>query len=206
MTNIAIIGTGNVARTLAAGVARAGHDVVLGSRDPQNRKDLDHPVVTVAEAAAHGDIVVNATPGNAESIALLAAVRQHLAGKVLLDVTVALTPAMDLVHHGTSVGELLQQELPDTKVVKSLCTMDVSVMVRPGLLTSPGTVFLSGDDAGAKKRVGELLEDFGWPAASRLDLGGIATARGQEHFALLFVGVATALGAHVFNVEVVRAR
>lgn len=206
MTNIAIIGTGNVARTLAAGAVRAGHDVVLGSRDPQNRKDLDHPVVTVAEAAAHGDIVVNATPGTSESVELLASMRPKLAGKVLLDVTVALTPAMELVHHNESVGEILQRALPDTKVVKTLCTMDASVMIRPELLTSPGTVFLSGDDAGAKERVGDLLEDFGWPAASRLDLGGIATARGQEHFALLFVGVATALGAHVFNVEVVRAR
>ncbi|MGW0698103.1 NADPH-dependent F420 reductase [Streptomyces sp. NPDC002867] len=206
MTNIAIIGTGNVARTLAAGAARTGHDVVLGSRDPQNRKDLDHPVVPVAEAAAHGDIVVNATPGTSESVELLASVRPQLVGKVLLDVTVALTPAMELVHHNDSVGEILQRALPDTKVVKTLCTMDASVMVRPELLTSPGTVFLSGDDAGAKERVGELLEGFGWPAASRLDLGGIATARGQEHFALLFVGVATALGAHVFNVEVLRAR
>ncbi|MFE4334406.1 hypothetical protein ACFRQM_34865 [Streptomyces sp. NPDC056831] len=64
-------------------------------------------------------------------------------------------------------------------------------------------VFLSGDDAEAERTIGRLLDDLGRPASSRMDLGGIATARGQEHFALLFLGVAGALGTHVFNINVV---
>jgi predicted dinucleotide-binding enzyme len=90
MTRIGFLGTGNVARAVAAGAVAAGHDVVLGSRDPDSRKDLDFPVVTLAEAAAHADIVVNATPGT-ESLGLLTALRPQLAGKVLLDIAVGLT-------------------------------------------------------------------------------------------------------------------
>lgn len=76
-------------------------------------------------------------------------------------------------------------------------------MTDPGALSGGSTVFLSGDDAEAKARVVALLEDLGWPADSRLDLGGIETSRGQEHFALLFLGIADALGTYTFNIRVV---
>ncbi|WP_413752120.1 hypothetical protein [Streptomyces sp. R-74717] len=81
--------------------------------------------------------------------------------------------------------------------------MTASVMTDPGGLDGPSTVFLSGDDAEAKRTVGRLLDDLGRPASSRMDLGGITTARGQGHFALLFLGVAGALGTHVLNINLV---
>ncbi|CAM5659747.1 oxidoreductase [Streptomyces purpurascens] len=74
---------------------------------------------------------------------------------------------------------------------------------RPGDLDGPSTVFLSGDDAEAKRTTGRLLTDLGWPPSSQLDIGGIRTARGQEHFALLFMGIAGGLGSHTFNINVV---
>ncbi|GGZ16896.1 oxidoreductase [Streptomyces inusitatus] len=202
MTNIGFIGTGNVARAVAAKAAAVGHDVVLGSRAPGDREGLGLPVVSVGDAIAHGDIVVNATPGT-ESLALLAPFASALQGKILLDIAVGLTADLGLAHPNSSVAEELQEALPGTPVVKTLCTMDAAVMVEPDRLTGPSTVFLSGDDAGAKARVGRLLGDFGWPEDSRTDLGGIATARGQEHLALLFIGVAGALGSHVFNFRLV---
>jgi len=195
-----------VAKAVAAGGVAAGHDVVLGSREPDSRKGLGFRVVTLAEAAAHGDIVVNATPGDDASLDLLRALRPQLAGKVLLDIAVGLTGTLDLAHPNSSIAEQIQRALPETKVVKTLCTMDSTVMTSPEVLTGPSTVFLSGDDAGAKERVGALLGDFGWPAESRLDLGGIGTARGQEHMALLFIAMANSLGSHTFNVKVVPAR
>lgn len=76
-------------------------------------------------------------------------------------------------------------------------------MADPGRLDEPGTLFPSGDDPGAKRTVAGLLGGLGRPEGSLLDLGGIATARGQEHFALLFLGLAGALGTHEFNVRVV---
>ncbi|MFI2352678.1 NADPH-dependent F420 reductase [Streptomyces sp. NPDC019443] len=203
MTKLGFLGTGHVARAVAAGAAAAGHDVVLGSREPDNRKHLDFPVVPLAEAAAHGDIVVNATPGT-ESLALLQVLAPQLAGKVLLDIAVGLTDSMELAHPNSSIGEQIQQALPDTKVVKSLCTMDASLMAAPDALAGPSTVFLSGADAGAKAQVAAVLGDLGWPSSSQLDLGGITTARGQEHLAWLFLGVAAALGTYTFNLKVVR--
>jgi predicted dinucleotide-binding enzyme len=202
MTKIGFLGTGNVAKSVAAGAAAAGHNVVLGSRDPGSKTHFDLPVVTLAEAAAHGDIVVNATPGT-ESLALVTALAPQLAGKVLLDIAVGLTDTMELAHPNSSIGEQIQQALPDTKVVKTLCTMDSVVMIAPDLLSGPSNVFLSGDDTDAKEQVGALLADFGWSDESRFDLGGITTARGQEHMALLFIGVATTLGMHTFNFNVV---
>ncbi|MFI1014480.1 NADPH-dependent F420 reductase [Streptomyces sp. NPDC020965] len=204
MTKIGFIGTGNVARAVATAAAAAGHDVVFGSRDPAGRTDLALPVVSVADAVAHGDIVVNATPGTV-SLDLLTPLRAQLAGKVLLDIAVGMTETWELAHPNSSIGEQIQEALPDTKVVKTLVTMDATVMVDPGSLTEPGTVFLSGEDAEAKRVVAALLGDLGWPEESRLDLGGISTSRGQEHLALLFVGVAGAIDSHAFNFHVVRS-
>ncbi|MCM2391428.1 NADPH-dependent F420 reductase [Streptomyces albipurpureus] len=204
MTKIGFIGTGNVARAVAIQAAAVGHDVVFGSRDPDRKRDLDLPVVSLAEAIDHSDIVVNATPGT-ESLALLTPFGPKLAGKVLLDIAVGLTESWDLAHPNSSIGEQIQQALPDTKVVKTLCTMDATVMVAPNSLTGPSTVFLSGDDAGAKTQVSAFLRDLGWTDDTQLDIGGITTSRGQEHLALLFIGVAQALDSHTFNFAVVRS-
>lgn len=99
---------------------------------------------------------------------------------------------------------LLQEAFPRTPVVKTLCTMDSTAMVAPGSLAGPTTVFLSGNDAAAKRTTAILLTDLGWPPDSHLDLGSITTARGQEHFALLFIGIMGALHTHTFNIKVVR--
>ncbi|MEU3449133.1 NAD(P)-binding domain-containing protein [Streptomyces thermolilacinus] len=208
---IGILGTGNVGRALAGAWARAGHEVVLGSRraeDAQAVAELTAAVRGVrvedpASAAAGADVVVNATPGTA-SVPLLARIgAPALAGKVLLDVAVGFTEDNDLSHLGESLGEEIQRTFPDTRVVKTLCTIDCQLMIDPASVEGPSTVFLSGDDADAKRVVGALLNDLGWPRESLLDLGGIATARGQEHYSLLFIGIANAIGSYGFGIRVV---
>ncbi|MFI6416513.1 NADPH-dependent F420 reductase [Streptomyces sp. NPDC050842] len=209
---IGILGTGNVGRAVAAAWLRAGHDVVLGSRRPGDEelltgvKELLQAGLRVddpAGTAAHAEVIVNATPGTA-SVALLESIgAPALAGKVLLDVAVGFLEDESLSHQVVSLGEEIQRAFPDTRVVKSLCTIDREVMVSPDSLVGPSTVFLSGEDAEAKRVVGGLLADLGWPADSLLDLGGIVTARGQEHFALLFVGIALATGDFRFNIRFV---
>ncbi|MGW7413501.1 NADPH-dependent F420 reductase [Streptomyces sp. NPDC054863] len=203
---IGILGTGNVARAVATGLADKGHDVVLGSREPGRRKDLGLGVVTHAQAVAHGEVVVNATPGS-ESVPLLHRIgADTLAGKVLLDIAIGFNEDWTLTHPDTSLGELIQEAFPRTYVVKTLCTMDSTAMANPAGLDGPSTVFLSGEDASAKKTVGQLLGDLGWPEPYRLDLGGIRTARGQEHYALLFIAIATSTGNFGFNIKVVPPR
>lgn len=201
---IGLLGTGNVARALAHGWEAAGHDVLLGSRHPDERKDLGLPVAGLDETAAHAEVLVNATPGNV-SVELLRSIgAPALAGTLLIDVGVGMSDDYsELSHPNSSLGEQIQAAFPDTPVVKTLCTMDATAMTSPQGLAGPSTVFLSGDDAEAKRATGELLTDLGWPPESRLDIGGITSARGQEHFAFLFMGIANGLGSHTFNIQVV---
>ncbi|CAM5265957.1 oxidoreductase [Streptomyces spiroverticillatus] len=202
---IGILGTGNVARALAHGWQQAGHDVLLGSRHPKEREDLGLPVAGLGETAAHAEVLVNATPGTVSLDLLHSIGAEALTGTLLIDVGVGLSDDYtELSHPNSSLGEQIQAAFPDTPVVKTLCTMDSAVMTAPDDLEGPSTVFLSGDDAAAKETTGRLLADLGWPPSAQLDLGGITTARGQEHFALLFTGIANGLGSHVFNVRVVR--
>ncbi len=209
---IGILGTGNVGQALASAWARAGHDVVIGSRRPDDQelrtklRELTAEGVRIdssAGAAAHAEVLVNATPGTA-SVALLRTIgAPALAGRVILDVGVGFLEDGTLSHPVVSLGEEIQEAFPGTPVVKTLCTIDRKVMVAPDSLEGPGTVFLSGDDAAAKKTVRGLLADLGWSDDALLDLGGIATARGQENFALLFMGIATATGTYEFGIRVV---
>lgn len=201
---IGLLGTGNVAQALARGWRAAGHDVLLGSRRPEERKDIGLPVAGLDETAAHAEVLVNATPG-AVSVDLLRSIgADAIDGTLLIDVGVGLTDDYsELTHPNYSLSEQIQEALPRTPVVKTLCTMDSTAMTAPDALEGPSTVFLSGEDAEAKRVTGALLTDLGWPQSSQLDIGGIVTARGQEHFALLFMGIANGLGAHLFNIKVV---
>ncbi|MEU1278886.1 NAD(P)-binding domain-containing protein [Streptomyces sp. NPDC005805] len=209
---LGILGTGTVGRTLARAWAKAGHTVLLGSRrpgDPEVRalaaREAGERVTLVDSAAAvtGADVVVNATPGTV-SVELLSAIGEAaLADRVLLDVAVGFTEDFSLSHPGESLGEEIQRTFPRARVVKTLCTVDRNLMVAPDSLEGPSTLFLSGEDTGAKETVRGLLRDLGWPDGSLLDLGGIGTARGQEHFSLLFMGVAEALGDYGFGIRVV---
>ncbi|MFF3837887.1 NADPH-dependent F420 reductase [Streptomyces sp. NPDC001930] len=212
LMRIGILGTGNVGQALASAWARAGHDVVLGSRRPDDPellaelKELGASGLRVdgpAGAAAHAEVLVNATPGTA-SVALLHTIgAEALTDKIILDVGVGFLEDGSLSHPGVSLGEEIQQAFPATRVVKTLCTIDRKVMIAPESLEGPATVFLSGEDTGAKEVVRGLVGDLGWSDDALLDLGGIATARGQENFALLFTGIATATGTYEFGIRVV---
>jgi predicted dinucleotide-binding enzyme len=199
---LGILGTGNVAQTLARRWSAAGHQVMLGSRDPAARGTPDTPVMSLTAAAAGSDVVVNATPGSA-SLELIAGIGPAaFAGKVLVDVANANTPSFELVYPNSSLAEQLQAALPAAKVVKTLNTAAMAVLTEPAALP-PSSVFLSGDDAGAKATVTALLADFGWPDGSIVDLGGIRSARGPEHYFLMFAALMQSLGTPRFNIRLV---
>jgi predicted dinucleotide-binding enzyme len=200
---ISILGTGNVAQTLAAALTASGHDVVFGSRSPQSKTQLPGRITTYVAAVSDAAVVINATPG-AASLGTLAGIGlEALAGKVLIDPSNAVTPEYALLYPNSSLAEKIQAALPDTRVVKTLNTFSTAVMANPAALGAPTTVFLSGNDQDAKKIASELLTDIGWPAETHLDLGGVETARGPEHLFLLNVGVYGALGTSAVNVAVV---
>jgi predicted dinucleotide-binding enzyme len=226
----AVLGTGVVGRTLAARLASLGHEVLIGTRDPEAtlaRTDHDaygnppyrewqaqHPQVRLmpfAGAAAFGGIVVNATEGGAALRVLEAAGAENLAGKVLIDVanpldfSAGMPPSLSPV--GTdSLGEQIQRAFPDAKVVKSLNTVNCHVMVDPSRVPGEHDVFVSGDDADAKKSVTELLISFGWPERRIIDLGDITTARGAEMLLPMWLCLWGTIGHADFNFHIQRAR
>jgi predicted dinucleotide-binding enzyme len=81
-------------------------------------------------------------------------------------------------------------------------TVAMTVMTEPGSLP-PSSVFVSGDDAAAKAMVTSLLTDFGWPKESVIDLGGIASARGPEHYVVMFGTLMQSLRNPMFNIRLV---
>lgn len=209
---IAVLGTGNVGTALAGALARAGHAVTAGSRDPVRRaagRPVPVPLTGLAEAAERADVVVNATPGH-ESVALLRPLAPQLAGTVLVDVAnaVELGPdgfATSLRYPGSSLAEELQWALPATRVVKTLNTIGpAEAMVGPDALATPPSAFLSGDDDAARALVAALLGDIGWRPAWIVDLGGLATARVTEAFVLLVRPLVHALGPVPFGLAVAR--
>jgi predicted dinucleotide-binding enzyme len=199
---IAILGTGHMATTLGGGFSRAGHDVIFGSRNPEARPGLT-PVADYATAVDGSDLVVSALQASV-ALEVLSSHAKLLAGHVLLDIGNAVSERFELLYPNSSLGAKLQQALPQTHVVKSLNTLAGTVSVAPTALSAPTTVFLSGDDPQAKALVSELLSDLGWTPDQQVDLGGIETARGPEHYFLLFAGLMQSLQSPNWNITVVR--
>jgi predicted dinucleotide-binding enzyme len=220
---IAVLGTGTVGRTLADRLASLGHSVTLGTRDPQATLSRTEPdgtsftawqaahadvaLATFREAATGADLVVLAGNGAAALDMLTAAGADNLAGKVVLDVSNPLDfaagfPPSLFVKDTDSLAEQLQRAFPAARLVKSLNTLNASLMVGPAALGTSSTVFVSGDDHEAKATVTALLESFGHDDV--IDLGGLETARGAEMWLPLWLRLMGALGTAHFNIKVVR--
>lgn len=217
--NIGILGTGMVGATLGSKLVEVGHRVRMGSRTESNTRAAawvaeagsGGSAGTFADAAAFGDVVLNCTAGTASLEALEMAGGENLAGKILIDLANPLDfskgmPPSLTVCNTDSLGERIQRAFPEARVVKTLNTVNCSVMVEPSLVPGDHDLFVSGDDPAARAQVVEWLgEWFGWPRENIIDLGGIATARGTEMILPLWVGLMGALGTATFNWRVVRA-
>lgn len=217
---IAILGTGMVGRTLAAGLHGLGNEVVIGTRDPAAtlaREGTDgfgtwaaaHPdvgVATFVEAAAGADLVVNALSGEASVPGIEAA--GVAPGTVLLDVSNPLDSASGFppnlfVSNTDSLAEQLQRAFGDLRVVKSLHTMTAHLMTGPRQLAGGAfSTFICGDDATAKQLVTGLLTQLGHQDV--IDLGDIAGARGTEATMLIWLRLYQVLGTADFTFKVVR--
>ena len=220
-----ILGTGVVGKTIAVRLDGLGHDVIVGTRNPEetlSRTDPDqygnppfgawqeeHPEVrlgTFAEAAAHGEMVVTAAgavAGGARAGRRGQLKRQdpdrHRQPAGLLKGM----PSTLLVSNTDSLGEQIQRRFPEAKVVKTLHTMNAYLMVDPAQLAATDhTVFVSGDDAEAKARVSELLRNSGW--SDIIDLGDITTARGTEMVLPIWVRLFGVLQKPIYNFKIVR--
>jgi len=221
---VGILRSGGVGRVLSDGLAGAGHDVMLGTRDvgallarPADGGESfsewheANPAIAIgsfADTAAHGEVVINATAGGASLEALRMADADNLAGKILIDVANPLDfsagfPPTLTVANVDSLGEQIQRALPDTRVVKALNTVTAVLMVDPQRLAGgEHHLFVCGDDVDAKATVTRWLQQwFGWRHV--VDLGGIEAARATEMYLALWTRTMRALGTPMFNVRVV---
>lgn len=195
---IGILGSTEVAQSLANGFLALGHEVMLGSRQGGNPAALrwahgagaKADAGTFVQAADFGEMVVLATLGTATTHAIEMAGLSHFDGKLVWDVTNPLEfreglPPTLVGGVGTSAGEIHQRLLPEAKVVKVFNTAGHALFFRPELESGVhGSMFLCGDDAGAKQRTAQLVREFGWEP---VDIGGIEASHYLEAVCMVWV-------------------
>ncbi len=193
---IAIVGAGNVGRALTTSFSRAGHQVVVTSRDPQHAGDLAATVdgVTTAAspraAAEQADLVVLAIPF--ASVAEVARdIRSVVTGKPVVDVSNRMSvgaggPEMDT---STSNAEELATLLPQARVVKAFNTLFASNQADPTVGGVKLDGFVAGDDRDAKSAVLELVRSMG---LNPVDVGPLVRARQLESLAFLNIALQVA--------------
>lgn len=223
---ITVLGTGMVGRAVAGRLAELGHDVVVGTRDPDatlartepdamgnppfatwHAEQPDVALKPFADAAADAEIVVNALSGAASLDVLSQVGAEALSGRVLVDIANPLdnstTPPTLTVKDTDSLGEQIQRAFPDARVVKALNTMNAYLMADPTQLAEGDfSTFVSGNDAAAKSTVTELLRAIGHRDV--IDLGDITTARGTEMILPIWLRLWGSLGTPMFNFKIVR--
>jgi 8-hydroxy-5-deazaflavin:NADPH oxidoreductase len=192
---IGVLGSGEVATTLAAGFVRHGHVVTIGSRTPTKLaewggKNPDARIGTFDSAAAFGELVVLAVKGAAAAHALQLAGTSNLASKVVIDTTNPITdapPVNGVLGFSTSMNESLmerlQQQFPSVRFVKAFNSVGAPFMVDPRFESGPPTMFICGNDEAARMTVTGILQQFGWDVA---DMGQAEAARAIEPLCVLW--------------------
>lgn len=192
---VGILGSGDVAKTLAAGFIKHGHHVMLGTRAPtklgywQRQHGTAH-IGTLREAAAFAEIAVLAVKGIVASEAIRGAGAASLEGKVVIDTTNPLSdapPSNGVLKYFTSLDESLMERLQAQfaaiRFVKAFNSVGNSHMVDPKFTEGKPTMFICGNDPAAKATVASVLEQFGWEAE---DMGGAEAARAIEPLCMLW--------------------
>ncbi len=186
--DIAIIGAGTVGKALATSFHRAGHNVTIASRDPNDAGTLAASTGSTAApsnaaAAAIADVIVLAVPFS--SIPEIAAeIATAVGGKPVVDATNRMSfgangPEIDTT---SSNAEELAALLPDASVIKAFNTVLASHQSDP---TAEGVQldgYVAGDDEVTKATVLQLVDSIG---LTPVDVGPLARARQLEGLAFL---------------------
>ena len=191
---IGVLGSGVVAQTLAAGLRKHGHEVVVGTRDPAKLSvwAADQSGIAVKsfdEAAAFGEVIVLAVKGSAAEQVVSLAGPANLAGKVVMDTC---NPIADLPpEHGVlryfttlddSLMERLQRNVPQARFVKAFSSVGNARMVNPVFKSGRPSMFICGNDDAAKTSVRALVDQLGWDTE---DMGRVEAARAIEPLCML---------------------
>jgi 8-hydroxy-5-deazaflavin:NADPH oxidoreductase len=192
---LGILGSGDVGKVLAAGFLAHGHNVMVGTRAPAKLTDWakDNPKIQLgsfADAAQFGDLLVLAVKGSAALDALRAATAANLGTKALIDATNPTTdapPSNGILKFFTNLDESsmerLQREFAAVRFVKAFNSVGSDCMVHPHFEGGKPTMFICGNDEGAKRLVSKILDEFGWETA---DMGKAEAARAIEPLSMLW--------------------
>lgn len=192
---VGVLGSGDVGRVLAAGFAKHGYEVMIGSRTPAKLGDwaTSNPKVgagTFADAAQFGELIVLAVKGKAAREALSLAGDRNLADKTVIDATNPIDEAPPVngvlkffTNLDESLMERLQQTFPAARFVKAFNSVGSPGMVNPQFKGGKPTMFICGNNEMAKKTVTRVLEQFGWETA---DMGKAEAARAIEPLCILW--------------------
>ena len=214
---IAILGTGMVGNAVATKLVKIGHQIMMGSRSVNSEAGREWlrsvggkaQIGAFADAAAFGELVFDCTNGANSLAALRQAGAANLRGKILiqvgnpLDFSKGMPPTLT-VCNTDSLGEQVQREFPDARVVKALNTVNCEIMVQPSLVPGDHNLFICGNEATAKREVTDrLCEWFGWKSSNIIDLGDITGARGMEMWMPIWLRLYGKIGHPHFNLRLI---
>lgn len=212
MAKVAVLGSGTVGQVLADGFLKHGDEVVRGTRSPEKLADWrakagpKASTATFADAVQGADLVVLAVKGVAAEEVVKQAGPDALAGKTVIDATnpiAEVPPTNGVLHYFTSLEESLMERLqklaPQANFVKAFSCVGNAFMVNPDFGGEKPTMFICGNDAGAKAQVVAVLERFGW---DHEDVGGVEGARAIEPLCILWCAPGFQRGrwAHAYRV------
>ena len=193
---IGVLGSGIVGETLANGFLKHGYEVMRGTRAPAKLAAWlkgagpKASVGSFADAALFGNLVVLAVKGTAADSVVKLCKAENLAGKTVIDTTnpIAEAPATNGVLKffsgvNDSLMERLQTLAPEARFVKAFSCVGNAWMVNPDFGNLKPTMFICGNDAGAKADVEGILTQFGWEWE---DMGSAEAARAIEPLCMLW--------------------
>jgi predicted dinucleotide-binding enzyme len=194
---VGILGSGIVGRVLASAFLKEGHLVMLGTRNVSKDEVIKWQNENTGglsgsfqETTRFAEIIVLAVSGLAVEDAIKLAGYEHFFEKIVIDATNPISaspPDNGVLKFFTtlenSLMERIQQILPDARLVKAFNSVGNTFMYKPVFPGGKPTMFICGNDEGAKKTVTEILTSFGWETE---DMGKAQSARAIEPLCILW--------------------
>jgi hypothetical protein len=203
-------GTGALGYGLALRWARAGHEIVIGSRKPERAEEAAGKIAAEvqgakvtglgnAEAAQRGPIVFLTVPFRAQS-ETLNNLREALSkGQLLVDCTVPLAAAISGkatrtlgVWQGSAAQQAQEMAPEGVTVISALHTVSASALASEGDLDED--ILVCGDRKADKARVAELIERI--EGLRAVNAGALETARIVETLTPMLISINSRYKTH----------